>query len=1012
MNFTTKLILLSVGSLLSVAIPLYGLFSYTSGQALEQEIRTRLQEQTAHIMDKLDRMLFERYADMQLMASRIRSYEEIKNHPQGITEQLLVHRQYYKAYYSLSFYDTHRLRIADTTGLSIGQRAEPSPWVDQVFEKGLASIGSDIHFDPELGKTVVYFALPVRDEQKNVFLGAVVARMPVENLYYTVGGVNDPWVRLDLFDVTGKVLFSTHDKASIGQQLLSELTLEHIMARFGQNTFYTISEEPGYLDFRGNRWILVAHYPIKEALATVIALRTKILLIGFFLLLGVIGVTLWLAHRIIKPILMLKEAATKLAQGEFQVTVPVISKDEIGQLAEAFNHMARGLDQNTQTLRDQEVMLKETQKIACVGGWKIDLLTHKLNWTEGVFSIYGLPLEQGEPSYEALTELIHPEDRDLHHNQVIESIIANKPFDFVYRIMRDQEIRYIHARGMTICNVQEQVIRLYGAVVDITERQRAEVLLKEYNQRLEQEVTMQTKELAAMNEELQTQSEELLRKNHLLEEEILKRQGVEQSLIEAKEIAEHAQIQAEIANRAKSSFLANMSHELRTPLNGILGYAQILIRDKTMTTKQQEGAEVIRRSGEYLLTLINDILDLAKIEAGKIEFYPIDFNFDEFIQGINELFYIRAQQKVISFIYQPFSHLPLWVHADEKRLRQILINLLGNAVKFTEQGGVTFKVGYEGDLLCFQIEDTGIGIAPEDIEKIFKPFQQVGNSHHKTEGTGLGLSITKKLIDMMGGELRIHSAFGHGSTFSVLLHLPEVPELIKAKSLHGPNIIGLKGPPRKILVIDDKWENRLVMSHLLTPLGFDIIEANNGQEGLETAQRIHPDLILIDLVMPVMDGFEATRCLRKLPEFESLPIIAVSASVFDHHQQQSKTAGCDDFLAKPFRTENLLELLYKYLNIEWNYEQESIVVPPVPEQELETIDEMIKPSPQQATILYDLAMRGDIAEILKKIDELEIENPKLNPFLEKVRHLAKGFEEIKICELIEQCLPRESMSSI
>ena len=748
MNFTTKLVLLSVGSLLSVTIPLYGLFSYTSGQALEHEIRTRLEEQTAHIMDKLDRMLFERYADMRLMASRIVTYEKINSGLQEITEQLLIHRQNYKSYYSLSFYDEHRIRVADTTGLAIGQRAKPSLWVNQIFDQGVASIGTDISFDPDLGKTVVYFALPVRSDGD--FIGAVVARMPVENLYYTVGGLDDQWIHLDLFDETGTVLFSTHDKSSMGQQLFPSPTPEHITARFGKKNFHTVSEEPGYLDFPGNHWVLVAHYPVDEALATVTTLRTKIFLIGFVLLLGVIGVTLWLAHHLIKPILLLKEAAMKLTQGEFHITVPVNSKDEIGQLADAFNQMAKWLNQNTRTLRDREVMLRETQKIACVGGWEFDLLTHKINWTEGVFSIYGLPANQDAPSYEVLTELIHPDDRDLHHNQVVESIIQNKPFDFIYRILRDQEIRYIHARGMTFCNAQEQVIRLYGAVVDITDRQRAEMLLKEYNQRLEQEVTAQTEELATINEELQTQSEELLRKNHLLEEEILKRQQTEQSLIEAKETAEHAKIQAEIANQAKSTFLANMSHELRTPLNGILGYAQILIRDKTITSKQREGLEIIRRSGEYLLTLINDILDLAKIEAGKIEFVPIDFNFDEFIQGINELFYIRAQQKGISFIYQSFSHLPLGVRCDEKRLRQILINLLGNAVKFTEQGGVSFRVGYQGDKFCFQIEDTGIGIAQKDIEKIFQPFQQVGsNTHHKTEGTGLGLSITQKFFEIL-----------------------------------------------------------------------------------------------------------------------------------------------------------------------------------------------------------------------------------------------------------------------
>jgi len=263
---------------------------------------------------------------------------------------------------------------------------------------------------------------------------------------------------------------------------------------------------------------------------------------------------------------------------------------------------------------------------------------------------------------------------------------------------------------------------------------------------------------------------------------------------------------------------------------------------------------------------------------------------------------MRTQQKGIPFIYEPLSHLPLGVQADEKRLRQVLINLLGNAVKFTSTGGVTLKIGYHEEKIRFQVEDTGAGIAPADIDKIFQPFQQVGEEKYKAEGTGLGLPITKKLVEMMGGELHVESTLGQGSIFWLALELLEVPNFVDAQQVPKSTIIGIEGGiSYQILVVDDKWENRSVMNNLLTPLGFKIVEASHGQAGLEKAHEMGPDLIITDLVMPVMDGFEMVRQLRQIPKFENIPIIAASASVFEYHQQQSRMAGCNDFIAKPFR---------------------------------------------------------------------------------------------------------------
>jgi PAS domain S-box-containing protein len=495
--------------------------------------------------------------------------------------------------------------------------------------------------------------------------------------------------------------------------------------------------------------------------------------------------------------------------------------------------------------------------------------------------------------------------------------------------------------------------------------------------------------------------------------DITERKQSRAALIQAKEAAEQAKLQADIANQAKSSFLANMSHELRTPLNGILGYAQILLRDKTVSPEQRDGLGVINRSGEYLLTLINDVLDLAKIEASRIELYPTDFHFSEFLDSIVELFQMRAQQKEIAFNYEPLSVLPEGVYADEKRLRQMLINLLGNAVKFTQKGGVTLKVGQDKDNnLRFQVEDTGMGISPEEINNIFEPFQQVGDQRYRAEGTGLGLSITKRLVEMMGGKLQVRSELGKGSTFWITLNLPETKDLVKSHGGEQPIIIGYTYPRGettisqglKILVVDDKWENRSIIVKLLEPLGFILYEAEDGAEGLRQAIEILPDLIFTDLVMPVLDGFELTRQLRKLPEFQTIPIVAASASVFDYHQQESFAAGCNAFIPKPIRFDILLDLMQQHLNgLTWIMEQEGSKIvddASIPETLETTQQDNAGLSPTQAKKLYELGMMGDIESVFAEIDLLQ-QTPGLKNLAKQLYQLANDFKLDQICELMQ-----------
>ncbi len=492
--------------------------------------------------------------------------------------------------------------------------------------------------------------------------------------------------------------------------------------------------------------------------------------------------------------------------------------------------------------------------------------------------------------------------------------------------------------------------------------------------------------------------------------DITDRKRTEIFLAQAKEAAE-------VANRTKSEFLANMNHELRTPLNGILGYAQILQRDPTTTPKQLKGIGVIHQCGSHLLTLINDILDLSKLEAQKMDLYPQDFHLANFLMVTVEICRIKAEQKGVAFYYHPSPDLPVALYADDKRLRQVLLNLLSNAVKFTDFGSVTFTVeviedGIESRAaeipqstdttftkIRFKVEDTGIGVPPAKLASIFLPFEQAAKRDRNSEGTGLGLAISQQIVQMMGSTIHVESILGKGSTFWFEVNLSAAADWLNQPDVAKHKVIGYQGERRKILVIDDRRENRAVAIGMLEPLGFKMAEADDGQTGLDMALQMRPDLIITDVMMSHMNGLEMTRRLRQLPDFVNLPIIASPASLSQVNMQEVMDAGCNSFFPKPIEFSGLLSELQRYLELQWIY-QDAPNLEELPQLTSEPT-ELVIPSAEELASLYQAARDGFMADIQKEANYLKQLNSLYVPFTNRILELSQQFDDEAILNLIE-----------
>jgi len=447
-----------------------------------------------------------------------------------------------------------------------------------------------------------------------------------------------------------------------------------------------------------------------------------------------------------------------------------------------------------------------------------------------------------------------------------------------------------------------------------------------------------------------------------------------------------------------------MSHELRTPLNGILGYAQLLSR-RPFQDEDLESIRAIERCGEHLLTLINDILDLAKIEAGRFELQTTRFALNDLLREVADVARLRAGDCGLEFVHDTCSQLPEFVVAAPRNLRQILLNLLGNAVKFTSQGRVTLRVSGEphaGDLfrLRIEVEDTGCGIAREDLERAFEPFQQLRNTERRVEGTGLGLSISRKLVNLMGGKLSVVSRLGVGSRFTVEIDV-RAAEFAAPGVLQATRpIVGYGGSRRSVLIVDDTADNRRILSSLLTSIGFEVHEAADGVEAVAAVAAATPDIVFMDLVMPRQNGFEATREIRQLSATgAALPIVAVSADAFESTRSESVASGCNAFITKPVQLDSVLAAIEKELGIEWTYAAAPLAAQAAAHRIAEGAGALPSDIAQE---LMHLARLGDVQALARRVQDLPVLNPRLQGFSETLADFIRSYDLKSVREILSR----------
>ncbi len=558
-------------------------------------------------------------------------------------------------------------------------------------------------------------------------------------------------------------------------------------------------------------------------------------------------------------------------------------------------------------------------------------------------------------------DVIFPEDREFVKSQINNALAQRKPFSFEYRINdKSGTLKWVAAKGIGLFSTNDKFLAVEGFVSDITGLKKAENELRRYNELLEVKVDERTAELKAAKE------------------------------------------QAESANHAKSLFLSKMSHEIRTPMNAILGFSQLIRRDSSLSETQIKYLNTINRSGEHLLELINDVLEMSKIEAGRTVLQPEALDFHRLIEDIVNMFRIRVEAKNLQFDSLLENDVPRFIIADSAKIREVLINMLSNAAKFTEKGGIVIRIelapgqnindNFKGEVqLIVEVEDTGCGIARKDIESVFTPFEQADKGHWHA-GTGLGMPISRQFARMMGGDLTVKSQLGKGSVFSFTFNT-RLSSQDKVKPDANENKLSVTHlapgqKPSKILVADDDESNLELLLQLLKSIGFKTCQAHDGEEAFKIFEKEKPDAVLMDYHMPKADGFEAAKKIKATPEGKNIPVIIVTASALDQNRENALAAGADALIKKPYIEDNLLEQIRRFLHLKYIYDKNDNLEGEPREEKVNVTDTITNIPEKLLAEMRQTILEGNQNNFMKLID-----SPKINPKLAKIlREKAENFE--------------------